>query len=87
MTLELSFVNILYMANHKKQLVYYDPEADAVSIYSGKGREEEFIEVAPNVSLELDKNGSVIGVEILNASQVLRPFLRSLSRKRYSYAK
>ncbi|TSC75128.1 MAG: hypothetical protein G01um101430_629 [Parcubacteria group bacterium Gr01-1014_30] len=65
------------MANNKKQFVHYDPEADAVSIYIGKGREEEFIEVVPNVSLEMDKKGAVIGVEILNASKVLRPFLRS----------
>ncbi|MBI2121940.1 MAG: DUF2283 domain-containing protein [Candidatus Sungbacteria bacterium] len=75
------------MANHKRQFVHYDPEADVIAMYNGKGREEEFVEVAPNVSLELDKKGSVIGIEILNASKVLRPFWNSLRKRQSSYIK
>lgn len=69
------------MANHKKQVVHYDPEADVIAFYLGKGREEEFVEISPNVSLEFDARGSVIGLEILNASKVLQPFLRSRGKK------
>ena len=75
------------MANHKRQFVHYDPEADVVGFYKGKVREEEFIEVIPDVSLELDEKGSVIGLEILNASKVLRPFLQSQKLRRFSHMK
>jgi uncharacterized protein YuzE len=78
---------IVDMANHKRQFVHYDPEADVVFVYNRRGREEEFVEVSPNVSLELDKKGAVIGVEILNASKVLRPFLQSLRKRRLMHAK
>ena len=59
-----------------KNLINYDAEADALAVYISKGKEEEFIDIAPNVVAELDKNGSIIGVEILNASKVLRAVLR-----------
>ena len=65
--------------------MHYDSEADVISFYSGKGKEEEFVEISPNVSLELNEKGAVIGVEILNASKVLRPFLNSLSKKETLY--
>lgn len=63
------------------KIVNYDPEADALSLYLHKGGEEEFVEVAPNVSVELDKKGRVIGIEILNASKVLRPTLKPLQNR------
>ena len=69
------------MANHKKQFVHYDPEADAIGFYIGKGREEEFVEIAPNVAVELDARGGVVGVEIMNASKVLRPFLKLMEKR------
>ena len=69
------------MVKHKRQFIDYDPEADALAIYIKKGQEEEFVEVAPNISVELDKKGSVIGVEILHASKILRPFLHSLKKR------
>lgn len=75
------------MARQKKQLVHYDREADAISLYIRRGREEEFVEIAPNVSVELDAKGSVIGVEILNASKVLRPFLKSLEKHTTAYSR
>ena len=75
------------MASRKKQFVHYDPEADAISLYVRPGREEEFVEIAPNISVELNAKGSVIGVEILNASKVLRPFLKSLEKRSSAYAR
>ena len=70
------------MAKVKKQLVHYDPEADVLGFYMGKGSEEEFIELAPDVSLELDKSGEIIGLEILNASKVLKQFLKSAKKRK-----
>ena len=43
-----------------------------------KGDEEEFIEKAPGVNVELDAEGRVIGIEILNASEFLKPIVKSL---------
>jgi len=40
--------------------------------------EEEFIEIAPGVHVEIDERGEVIGIEILNASQILKPVAKSL---------
>ena len=59
---------------------YYDEEEDV--LYIGRhGIEEEFEEVAPGVSVELDSKGHVIGVEILNASVALRKIVEPLRRR------
>lgn len=70
-----------------KKIVNYDPEADVLSLYIGKGSEEEFVEIAPNISVELNKNGKVIGLEILNASKVLKPTLKPLQSRSLVRAK
>ncbi len=62
--------------------MHYDSEADALAIYIRKGREEEFVEISPNIAVELDKKGQVIGIEILNASRTLQPVLKSLIARR-----
>lgn len=51
----------------------YDPEADAVMIRLGEGKYDETEEVAPNVMLDFDADGRVLGIEILTASKVLAP--------------
>ena len=51
----------------------FDPEADAVYIYLGEGEVAETEEVAPNVMLDFDADGRVVGVEVLTASKVLAP--------------
>lgn len=51
----------------------FDPEADAVYIYVGEGEVAETEEVAPNVMLDFDAEGRVVGVEVLTASKVLAP--------------
>lgn len=63
---------------NKKPFIHYDPEADVLALYWQKGSEEEFVEFAPNVSVELDKKGRMIGLEILNASRFLRPAMKPL---------
>lgn len=63
---------------NKKQLVNYDFESDILYIVAKKGREEEFVEVAPGINVELDDKGQVIGIEILNASKCLKPIAKPL---------
>jgi uncharacterized protein YuzE len=67
-----------------KPLVRYDRSSDVLYIATRKGIEEEFIEVAPGVNVELDAKGNVVGVEILKASHTLKGFLKSLGKKRHA---
>ena len=55
-----------------KQSVHYDRQSDVLYLGVQKGLEEEFVEIAPGVNVELDENGKVIGVEVLNASKILK---------------
>ena len=63
---------------NNKPLVNYDSKSDILYIVTKKGKEEEFIEIAPGVNVELDDNGKVIGIEILNASKFLKPIVKPL---------
>lgn len=54
-----------------KQKIYYDKKTDVLWLMVKGGPEEEHKEVAPGISVELDKNGDLLGIEILNASKVL----------------
>ena len=47
----------------------YDKESDSLFIYLEEGEEESFEEIVPGINIELDKNGKVIGVEVLKASR------------------
>ncbi|MBW2553778.1 MAG: DUF2283 domain-containing protein, partial [Deltaproteobacteria bacterium] len=53
----------------KKPKVNYDSQIDVLYITIHKGKEEEFIEIAPGINVELDEDGKVCGIEILNASK------------------
>lgn len=66
-----------------KSAVNYDSEADVLYIVSKKGQEEESIEIAPGVNVELDEKGEVIGIEILNASK----FFKSVAKPLYQHMK
>lgn len=61
-----------------KSLINYDSKADILYIVAKKGREEEFIEIAPGINVELDDKGEVIGIEIINASKIFRPIAKPL---------
>lgn len=65
-----------------KPKVFFDSNSDVLYIMTRKGSEEEFVEVAEGVNVELDKSKKVIGIEILNASRFLSPFLRKLHLKK-----
>ena len=56
---------------NKPRMVYFEQE-DVVHIAIADGEEESSFELGPNITVELDRNHEVIGVEILNASAFLR---------------
>jgi len=64
-----------------KKIINYDQKSDVLYIGVKKGVEEEFVEISPGINIELDLNGQVIGIEILNASRVLRPIVRPLQKQ------
>lgn len=67
------------MKNKKqKSIVHYDAKSDVLYLGAKSGIEEEFVEVVPGISIELDKGGKAIGIEVLNASKVMRPISKSL---------
>lgn len=47
----------------------YDKKSDSLFIYLEEGEEDSFEEIMPGINVELDKNGRIIGVEILKASR------------------
>jgi uncharacterized protein YuzE len=49
--------------------VKYDPEVDVLSIVLSDAPVEESDEAKPGVILDYDKNGNVVGLEILDASR------------------
>lgn len=60
--------------------VHYDKKMDVLYL-SREGEEEEVEEIYPGINLELDKEGKIIGIEILNASILLKDALRPLQEK------
>lgn len=64
--------------SNSKPLINYDSKSDIIYIMTQKGKEEEFVEVAPGINVELNNKGRVIGIEILNASHFLRPIAKPL---------
>jgi uncharacterized protein YuzE len=60
--------------------VFYDEEQDV--LYFGKeGQEEESVELAPGVNVELDKSGQVIGLEVFNAASRFREVIKPMGQK------
>ena len=49
--------------------VTYDPEVDVLRILFRDAPVEESDEDKPGIILDYDKDGNVVGVEVLNASQ------------------
>lgn len=64
-----------------KKIINYDAKSDVLYVGIKKGVEEEFIEVAPGVNVELNQNGKIIGIEILNASKILKPIIKPLQKQ------
>lgn len=60
---------------NKKEKIFYDKKSDVLWFVIKSGQEEEHREVAPGISIELGKNGELLGIEILNASKIVKPLL------------
>ena len=51
--------------------VEYDQKADAMYIWIRKAKYDVSEELSENVVIDLDKNGRIIGIEVLDASKNL----------------
>lgn len=60
--------------------VFYDEEEDI--LYLAKAaKEEQVVEIAPGVNVELDKKGNLIGVEIFNAARLLKEVIKPIEKR------
>ena len=64
--------------------VFYDEKEDI--LYLGKeGQEEEIVELATGINVELDGSGELIGVELFNASALLKDVIKPIEKKIMAY--
>ncbi|MDI6448169.1 DUF2283 domain-containing protein [Anaerobaca lacustris] len=55
----------------KPHLAYFEKE-DVLHLALAEGPEARSVELSPNITVELDDKGELIGIEILKASSYLR---------------
>ena len=60
--------------------VTYDEKEDILYL-AKEGKEEEVVELSPGVNIELDASGSLIGVELFNASILFKDVIKSIEKK------
>ena len=60
--------------------VSYDEKEDILYL-AKEGQEEEMVEIAPGVNAELDAAGNLLGVEIFEASKLLKDVIKSTENK------
>jgi uncharacterized protein YuzE len=60
--------------------IFYDEKEDILYL-AKEGQEEEVIELAPGINVELDNGGQLIGVELLNASALLKDVIKPMEEK------
>ncbi len=53
--------------------IEYDPEADALYIQIREAHPDDNIDIEEGVTVDVDKEGHIVGVEILDASKRLSP--------------
>ncbi len=51
--------------------ISYDKKVDAVAIWFGELKSERTIEVTEDIFVDIDKDGRLAGIEVLNASEKL----------------
>ncbi len=59
-----------------KGSVKYYPENDVLYVLIQAGEEAKSVEIEPGVTAELNKNGKLIGIEILDASKYLQKLVQ-----------
>ena len=60
--------------------VIYDEEEDILYI-AKEGKEEEVVELSPGVNVELDSSGKLIGIELFNASAILKDVIEPIDKR------
>jgi uncharacterized protein YuzE len=50
----------------------YFPDQDILHVLIREGDEVGSVELSPNITAELDQNGEIIGIEIIDATAYLR---------------
>mgnify|MGYP001606770725 CR=1 FL=1 len=71
----------------KIKMMYFDKE-DVLYLKISEGSESESIELSPNITVELNDKGEMIGVEILNASDFIHDsILESVQAKMLHFDK
>ena len=60
--------------------VFYDEKEDVLYLVK-EGQEEEIVELAPGVNVELDSSGNLIGVEVFKASILFKDVIKEMGRK------
>ena len=55
----------------QNKLVFF-PEEDIIHFSISNEEEADSVELSPNITAELNKNGDMIGIEILKASSYIR---------------
>jgi len=60
--------------------VVYDDEEDILYI-AKEGKEEEVVELSPGVNVELDSSGKLIGIELFNASNILKDVIEPIDKR------
>jgi len=60
--------------------VLYDDKEDILYL-AREGEEAEVVELAPGVNVELDSSGELIGIELFNASDLLKGVIKPLEKK------
>ncbi|MEW6088010.1 MAG: DUF2283 domain-containing protein [bacterium] len=71
-----------------KPKMKYFKEEDILSLIISDEQEFNSIELSPNITAELNKNGELIGIEILDASSFIRDsILESAQAKILDFAK
>ena len=72
---------------NKTKMAYFEQE-DILHLEVSDGPERRSIELSPNITAELNDNGELIGIEILNASAFIRDsILESVQAKILSLGK
>ena len=60
--------------------VIYDDKENILYI-AKEGKEEEIVELSPGVNVELDSSGELIGIELFNASAILKDVIEPLDKR------
>ncbi len=60
--------------------VFYDEKEDILYL-AKEGQEEEVVELSPGISMELDANGTLIGMEVFKASSLFKDVIKLMEKR------